>query len=220
MLSLFCGFPSGPQWKQCCLALNTPMLPDAATESQKQEVGALLILVPPPSLFCMVTKHAERESKSRQPGLCSCFWRLTSAPDKLSLPCPQQFLQGYTGLSVYKLCDWCIDICMCTQPKYVHCSHSAAKVNTQRNNPSAQDKVKSYKNEKAVVVWPRYTSWIAPWRKEGSLTFKALISLKRPMIVWFHTLLAREAACAATWHCEMSYRLKSRAKLCGLLKAQ
>lgn len=31
-------------------------------ESQKQEVGALLILVPPPFLLCMVTKHADRAS--------------------------------------------------------------------------------------------------------------------------------------------------------------
>lgn len=40
-------FPPGPQWKQHCSALNTHTLPDAI-ESQKQELGALLVSVPPP----------------------------------------------------------------------------------------------------------------------------------------------------------------------------
>lgn len=40
-------FPSGPQWKQRCSASNTHMLPDAR-EPQKQELGALRVLVPPP----------------------------------------------------------------------------------------------------------------------------------------------------------------------------
>lgn len=71
-------------------------------------------LGPSPPLYCMVTKHADRQSKSRQPGLCSCPWRLTSAPDKLSLPCPLQPLWAHTGLSVCKLCNWQIDICIYT----------------------------------------------------------------------------------------------------------
>lgn len=59
-----------------------------------------------------------------------------------------------------------------------------------------------------------------PGEKGAGSTFEALISLRRPMIVRFHTLLAGEAARVATWHCRMSYRLKSQAKLGGLLKAQ
>ena len=114
--------PSGPQWKQCCSASNTHMLPDAS-ESQKQELGALLVSLPPqpPPIYCMVTKHADRQSKSRQPGLCSCLWRLTSAPDKISQPCPQQLLRAHARLGVCKVCNWRVDIC-------IHIARHAAKI--------------------------------------------------------------------------------------------
>lgn len=111
-------FPSGPQWKQHCSVSNTHMLPDAS-ESQKtrtwctSSLGLSSPLHPIP-LYGMLTKHADRQSKSRQPGLCYCIWRLTSAPDKLSWPCPLQLLRVRTGLSVCKLCNWHIDICIHT----------------------------------------------------------------------------------------------------------
>lgn len=131
--------PSGPQWKQCCSASNTHLLPDAS-ESQKQDLGALLLLTPPPPHppYCMVTKHTDRQSKSRQPSLCSCLWRLTSVPDKTSQPFPQLLLRVHTRLKVCKLCNWHIDICMYTlhPAKCLHCFQSVAGANTQRMNPS------------------------------------------------------------------------------------
>lgn len=45
MLYLFCGFPSGPQWKQCCSASNTHMLPD---DSQSQKTRSALSQPPTP----------------------------------------------------------------------------------------------------------------------------------------------------------------------------
>lgn len=63
---------------------------------------------------------------------------------------------------------------------------------------------------------------------KGSSTFEAVNLLKRLQIIIKRTpdnlilylMVAREAACAASWHCKMSYSLKSRAELCGLLNAQ
>lgn len=97
----------------------------------------------PPSPYCMVTKHTDRQSKSRQPSLCSCLWRLTSVPDKTSQPFPQLLLRVHTRLKVCKLCNWHIDICMYTlhPAKCLHCSQSVAGANTQRMNPSALYKV-------------------------------------------------------------------------------
>lgn len=54
-------FPSGPQWKQCCSASNTHMLPDAR-ESQKQELGTLLVSVPPPYTARLQNMQTDRAS--------------------------------------------------------------------------------------------------------------------------------------------------------------
>lgn len=179
--------------------------------------------LPPPPLhspqYCMVTKHADRQNKSRQPGLCSCLWRLTSAPDKLHQPCPLQLLRAHSGLSVCKLCNRHIDICICTlhaaTSPFYSC-HPPARVNTQGKHIHLSGMKLDLQ---FTIVWPclyilDYTLLEelcrAPAEKGGGITFKALISLKRLLIVWFHTLLAREAARAVTWHCKMSYWLKKK----------
>lgn len=86
-------FPSGPQWKQCCWASNTHMLPDAS-ESQKQELGALLVSVPPPNytawLQNMQTDRASLDS-------LVCFHASDASPQlqtELSQPFPLQSQQA------------------------------------------------------------------------------------------------------------------------------
>lgn len=54
-------FPSGPQWKQCCSASNAHMLPDAR-ESQKQELRALLVSIPPPHTAWLQNMQTNRAS--------------------------------------------------------------------------------------------------------------------------------------------------------------
>lgn len=54
-------FPPGPQWKQCCSASNTHMLPDAS-ESQKQELSALQVSVPPPYTAWLQNMQTDRAS--------------------------------------------------------------------------------------------------------------------------------------------------------------
>lgn len=140
MFSLFCGFPQGHNGNSAVQhqTLICYLMPASL---KKQELGALLVSVPPPP-YCMVTKHADRQSKSRQPGLCSCLWRLTSAPDKISQPCPQQFLRAHTGLSVCKLSNWHVDFCMF----FLHAATISAlqqeHKDTQRNHPSALHEVR------------------------------------------------------------------------------
>lgn len=113
MQSLFCVFPRGHSRNSA--AHETLTLPDAS-ESQKTRTQCATSLHPPtPLIYCMVTKHADRQSKSRQPSLCSCLWRLTSTSDKFSLPCPQWLLQAHAGLSICKLCNWHVIICIHAQ---------------------------------------------------------------------------------------------------------
>lgn len=122
ILSLFCGFPQGHNGYSAAQhqTVICYLMPGSL---KKQLLSAQLVSAtpPPPPLhlppthphpYCMVTKHADRQSKSRQPSLCSCPWRLTSAPDKLSQPCPLQLLWVHSELSVCKLCNWHTDICM------------------------------------------------------------------------------------------------------------
>lgn len=69
MLSLFCGFPSGSQWKQYASSINPPMLPDAATESQKHEVGRLLVPTPH---FSACLQNTQTERASLDSMVCVC----------------------------------------------------------------------------------------------------------------------------------------------------
>lgn len=61
MLFFVLQFTSGPQWKQCCSASNTHMLPDAK-ESQKQELRAPLVSVPPPYTAWLQNMQTDRAS--------------------------------------------------------------------------------------------------------------------------------------------------------------
>lgn len=122
MLSFVLRLPSGPQWKQCCSASNTPRLPDAS-ESQKTRTLCATSLGPSPPHYTAWLQNMQTDRASLDSPVCvPASDASPQLQTKISQPCPQQLLRATAGLSVCKLCNWHIDICMCTQTKHLHCS--------------------------------------------------------------------------------------------------
>lgn len=141
MLSLFCGFPQGHNGNSACSASNTHMLPDAS-ESQKQELRALQVLVPPPHTAWLQNMQTDRASLDSP--VCVPASDASPQVQTKSVNPAHNTSCGLIQGSVYVNSATDAQTFACarrTQPKYLHCSHSAAIVNTQRNNPPALHEV-------------------------------------------------------------------------------